>query len=121
MHIVLGVAGIHLTHNPSVIIDAVHARPADRAAIERVARSASVPFVGLWLEAPESLLIERTGQRSNDPSDADAIVVRMQKNQDTGPVAWHRLDGTRPAASVLSAALDHVQDHCATFSGTRLA
>jgi len=114
-------ADLVLREGHSVIIDAVHARPADRAAIERVARSASVPFVGLWLEAPESLLIERTGQRSNDPSDADAIVVRMQKNQDTGPVAWHRLDGSRPAVSVLSAALDHVQDHCATFSGTRLA
>ena len=46
----------------SAIVDAVHARPADRQAIERLA-GASVPFIGLWLDAPKALLIERTNRR----------------------------------------------------------
>jgi predicted kinase len=52
----------------SVVVDAVYARPADRAAIEQVAAAAGVPFIGLWLEAPEPVLIARTGRRRNDPS-----------------------------------------------------
>ncbi len=85
----------------SVIVDAVHARPADRVAIERVATSASVRFVGLWLDAAESTLVDRTRQRQLDPSDADEAVVRMQGAQDTGPVDWHRIDASRPPDHVL--------------------
>src|SRR5262245_51506987 len=47
-------AAVLLRGGHSVIVDAVYARPDDRAAIERVAAAASVPFVGLWLDAPES-------------------------------------------------------------------
>ena len=38
----------------------------------RLAATASVPFAGFWLEAPESVLMARAAGRLNDPSDADA-------------------------------------------------
>ena len=38
------------------LFDAVHARASDRQAIEEVAATLSVPFIGLWLAAPESVL-----------------------------------------------------------------
>ena len=85
-------------------------RPTDRQAIEQVAADASVPFVGLWLEAPESTLIERAEQRRNDPSDADANVVRMQRAQQTGMIGWHRLDATMPAEIVLQRALTYLRE-----------
>ena len=69
----------------SVIVDAVYAGPADRAAIEHVAEAASVPFIGFWLDAPESVLIDRTAERRNDASDADASVVRRQGAQTQVP------------------------------------
>ena len=56
------------------------------------------------------LLIERTVQRRNDASDADADVVRMQRAQDTGHISWSRLDASTPSASVLSSALDRVRE-----------
>ena len=84
-----------------VVVDAVYARAADRRAIEEVAEAASIPFVGLWLDAPESLLVDRTARRRNDPSDGDANVVRMQRAQDIGDNRWSRLDASVPAASVL--------------------
>jgi len=90
----------------SVIVDAVFVRPADRRAIEQVAAAASVPFIGLWLDAPETVLMERTAQRRNDPSDADAAVIRMQRNQDTGDLSWHRINASGSLGSVLSAAGD---------------
>ncbi len=75
----------------SVILDAVHARPEERAAVEAVARDLGVPFTGIWLEAPTHLLIARVEQRRDDASDADAAVVRRQEAFDIGPLSWTRL------------------------------
>ena len=113
-------AALVLRAGHSVVVDAVYARAADRRAIEQVAGAASVPFIGLWLDAPESLLIDRTARRRNDASDADANVVRMQRAQDIGDIRWSRLDASGPAASVLSAATDRVREACAlNFSRPR--
>jgi uncharacterized protein len=97
----------------SVVVDAVFARPADRASIEQVATAARVPFVGLWLDAPEFVLISRTEQRRSDASDADAAVVRQQRAQDTGAIQWSRIDASGSTASVLSAAMDCVRGQLA--------
>jgi predicted kinase len=96
----------------SVVVDAVYARAADRRVVEQVAEAASVPFIGLWLDAPESLLIGRTAHRRNDASDADASVVLMQRAQDIGDLRWSRLDASVPPASVLSTATDRVRERC---------
>jgi predicted kinase len=76
------------------IADATFARPEERRAIERAAGEASVPFVGLWLDAPESTLIARVDARHGDASDADAHVVRRQVAEGIGAVSWHRLDAS---------------------------
>ncbi len=103
-------AALVLSAGHSVIVDAVYARAADRRVIEQVAEAASMPFVGLWLDAPDPLLIDRTTRRRDDASDADASVVRMQRDQDTGDIRWSRLDASVPAASVLSSAADWVRE-----------
>ena len=97
-------AGAVLRTGHSAIADAVYARPADRVAIERAATDASVPFVGLWLDAPESTLIARADARRNDPSDADAAVIMKQRAQPTGPVGWHRIDASPSPELVLRSA-----------------
>lgn len=78
-----------------LILDAVFARCADREAIERLAAAAHVPFVGLWLEAPESVLIARSEQRRLDASDANAAVIRGQLAERAGAIAWHAIDASR--------------------------
>jgi predicted kinase len=83
------------------IADAVFARPADREGIERAAAMAGVPFIGLWLDAPESELIARSRRRHLDPSDADADVIRRQLVQDIGPIAWHHIDASGTPEDVL--------------------
>jgi predicted kinase len=93
----------------SVIVDGVYARPSDRKRIEQVADAESVPFTGIWLEAPESVLISRTGQRRNDASDADPEVVRMQRQLDTGSIEWLRLDASGSESTVLSHAIERVR------------
>ncbi len=75
-----------------VVTDAVFARPDERAAVETIARKASAPFTGLWLEAPADTLAARVTARTRDASDATAAVVARQLDYATGAIAWHRLD-----------------------------
>jgi uncharacterized protein len=93
----------------SVIVDAVHARASDRKAIEAIARAAAVPFIGLWLDAPESRLVSRTERRQLDASDANPEIVRRQLTQSTGPIEWVRIDASGSPSSVLSSARQHVR------------
>jgi hypothetical protein len=79
----------------SAIVDAVFNRPEDRTAVEQVASRAHVPFAGLWLDAPEDVLVDRVQQRRYDPSDADAAVIRTQRAAETASVAWSRMDASR--------------------------
>ena len=67
----------------------------------------SVPFVGVWLEAPEAMLIARTEQRRDDASDADADVIRIQHRQGTGVMTWHRVEAASSSEIVLQ---DAAQD-----------
>jgi hypothetical protein len=88
----------------AVIVDAVFAKPDERAAIEAVAHAAGHPFVGLWLNAPKQTLIERVEARRGDASDADRGVVEQQLAYDTGPLTWSAVDaGGTPAQCVAAA------------------
>jgi aminoglycoside phosphotransferase family enzyme/predicted kinase len=91
----------------AVVVDAVFAEPDRRAAVERIAIDAHVPFVGCWLDAPEALASARVERRRDDPSDADASVVRRQFRQDTGGITWHRVDATR-SPEVVAEAVKHL-------------
>jgi aminoglycoside phosphotransferase family enzyme/predicted kinase len=81
----------------AAIADAVFVKLADRDAIEHVARAAGAPFVGLWLEAPERVLVSRVEGRGCDVSDAGVDVVWRQLAYRLDSLRWHCLDasGTR--------------------------
>ncbi len=76
----------------AVVLDAVFAKPEERAAVEAVAQAAGVPFTGLWLDAAPEVMAARVTKRRGDASDADAAVVEHQLTYDLGPLAWPRLD-----------------------------
>jgi len=63
-----------------------------------------------YLFSVGATLIERAEQRRNDPSDADAEVVRTQRAQQTGMIGWHRLNATMPAEIVLQRALTYLRE-----------
>lgn len=98
------VASRALAAGRSVIVDAVTARPHERAALEALAVRGEVGFTGLWLEASEATALARVGARTTDASDADADVVRFQRGLDVGPVSWTRIDANGPPETVLAAA-----------------
>ena len=94
----------------TVIVDAVYARPHDRTAIEAAAADASVPFAGLWLDAPQETLVARVTARRGDASDADAAVIQAQQRLGTGSIAWRRFDTSISRARLLPAAVAFVTD-----------
>jgi aminoglycoside phosphotransferase family enzyme/predicted kinase len=94
-------AGVLLAGGHAVIADAVFADPTHREAIAAAARSASVPFVGIWLDAPAAVLRHRLARRKIDASDADGAVLGMQLARDLGPIAWERLEASEGEEEVL--------------------
>jgi predicted kinase len=78
----------------SAIVDAVFAKPQERAAVEQSAEALGVPFHGIFLEADLPTRIARVGARSRDASDADAAVARAQESYDLGALGWSRVDAS---------------------------
>lgn len=93
-----------LAAGSAVIVDAVAARPEERAALARIAAAAETPFFGLWLEAPAARRLDRVEGRRGDASDAGAAVVRMQADYDPGPIDWIRVDASAGVAATADAA-----------------
>ncbi|HSC28988.1 MAG TPA: AAA family ATPase [Vicinamibacterales bacterium] len=88
----------------SVVLDAVFGDERHRAAAQRLACAAGVPFTGLWLEAPYRIAARRLKARSADVSDATAAVLRRQAARDSGEISWTRLDASGRPEETLRAA-----------------
>jgi aminoglycoside phosphotransferase family enzyme/predicted kinase len=97
-------AAVTLAAGYSVILDATFLREEERTAIAAAAAQARVPFIGLWLDAPEPVLAGRISSRGRDASDADTIVLQNQLRIDTGPISWRRLDSSGGMATIIGAA-----------------
>jgi hypothetical protein len=98
-------AGWALAAGCSVVVDAVHSHPDERAMIEAVARDARAAFLGLWLDSGAEIIRSRVAARHDDPSDADLEVVARQAGYDTGEIGWARIDSSAGRDAVLDAAL----------------
>jgi predicted kinase len=86
----------------SAIVDAVYARPHERAAIAGL----GVPFRGIFLTADLPTRVARVSARAADASDADAAVARVQEDYDLGDFdsAWTIIDASGTPAETLARA-----------------
>ncbi len=85
-------AGHAVAAGHSAVVDAVFSRPAERAAIEHVARAQRCIFHGLFLTADLATRVARVGARVLDASDADATVAQAQEGYDVGHLVWRDVD-----------------------------
>ncbi|MBT4710506.1 MAG: AAA family ATPase [Alphaproteobacteria bacterium] len=85
-------AELALSAGHAVILDAVYARPTERAAVNDLAQRLDIPFTGIWLTGIQQTLLERVAARTNDASDADGAIVRAQAEFDTGPMDWTEVE-----------------------------
>ena len=98
-----------LAAGAAVIVDATFLSPEFRAAITGVAERATVPFTGVWLDAPMEAMEQRLNERVGDASDATAEVLRQQLAQGEGSISWMRFDSSGPPeklAATIAAAID---------------
>lgn len=86
-------ATVALAAGQCVVVDAVFAREEERQAVENSA-AIDYPFVGIWLDVPETKLKDRVTKRIGDISDATPDVVSQQLLMNTGNINWHRLDAS---------------------------
>lgn len=87
----------------AVVADAVFDRPADRARVAGIAAAGGVAFHGIWLDAPERVLVERVRARRGDPSDATPAVVAQQLARGGAATDWAVISADADAASVAAA------------------
>ena len=81
----------------SVVADATFLSADLRHQMAQVAHAASVPFTGIWLDAPAATLTDRLRQRRNDVSDATVDVLERQRAGDAGDITWMRLEASASA------------------------
>ena len=78
----------------SAIVDAVFAKPDERAAIAAVAASGGAAFRGLLLAADLQTRLNRVGTRGLDASDANAEIARQQESFELGSIEWIKIDAS---------------------------
>ncbi len=76
----------------AVVLDAAFLNLAEREAAETLATELSLPFQGLWLQAPAAVLHQRVRDRVDDASDADGAVLEGQLARDVGEMRWRCVD-----------------------------
>ncbi len=95
-----------LAQGTSVIVDAALLRQDERQAIRRTAETGRARFDGLFLRADLATRIARIAARSNDASDANAEVAKLQEQYDIGRVAdWQKIDASGTPEQTLAASL----------------
>lgn len=88
----------------SVIMDAVFAHADQRATAAKIASSAGVPFIGIWVDAPEEVRVARVQERTNNVSDANADIAKGQSSYDLGEMTWHVVDSAGSKDETVEAA-----------------
>jgi aminoglycoside phosphotransferase family enzyme/predicted kinase len=85
----------------SVVVDAVYAKPEERAAVAAAAAANGVAFSGLFLVADLSTRLTRIGSRRLDASDATAEFARQQESSSLGHITWQEIDAAGPLPDVV--------------------
>jgi predicted kinase len=77
--------GVRQAAGHAVIADATFTGPLLRDAIA----TCGAPFVGIWLEAPLDVLVQRVANRKGDASDATPAVLERMAAANRGVMTWH--------------------------------
>src|ERR1700694_4104702 len=83
-----------LSQGHSVVVDAVFAREAERAAIHDAAHRLNISIVGFFLEADLATRQSRVGRRQRDASDATAEIAGLQEKYQIGAIDWAVIDAS---------------------------
>jgi hypothetical protein len=83
-----------LSQGHSVVVDAVFAREAERAAIHDIARKLDIRFVGLFLQTDLATRVSRVDRRERDASDATPEIAGLQEQYGIGAIDWDVIEAS---------------------------
>jgi len=83
-----------LVQGYSVVVDAVFAREAERAAIREATLQQNIHFVGFFLVTDPATRQSRVRHREGDASDATPEIAGLQEQYDIGAVDWDIIDAS---------------------------
>jgi predicted kinase len=99
-----------LTQGHSVIVDAVFAQEAERAAITEIAGELGVQMAGFFLVADLATRQVRVDRRQGDASDATSEVVALQERYNIGCVGWTIVDASGTPEQTLEQCRNRIAD-----------
>ena len=80
-----------------VIVDALFDNEYERMAIQALADSLNIPFIGLWMDAPIDIRKQRVHARKNAPSGSRREKeLECQLCLETGHISWHQINTDMP-------------------------
>lgn len=83
-----------LENGQCVVMDAVFAKQHERERAEQLAQACSVPFTGIWVDAPERIRLDRVATRGRNVSDVTVEIAEQQSDYDLGDIGWARVDSS---------------------------
>ena len=94
----------YLSKSTSVILTSILVEEAHRKEKQNFAENCHVPFIGLWLDAPEQILLQRVEKRSQqntDASDANVAVVKKQIQAQESITDWPKINSDRSVEDIV--------------------
>lgn len=76
----------------TIIVDTTFCDPNYRLEVENIAKVKGLEFLGIWCETNEKVVKERLKNRSNDISDANYEIYKLQKKSLIKPKNWVTID-----------------------------
>ena len=100
----------------SVIVDALFHNEYERMAIQALADSLNIPFIGLWMDAPLNVRTQRVQNRKNSPVDSrKEKELECQLSLEIGHMAWHQINTDMPKEDTVQHVIKILKKHINTI------
>lgn len=101
-----------LQNGSSVIIDALFDNELERMAVQALADSLNIPFIGLWMDAPIDVRKKRVESRKKAPSsNRKEKELECQLCLETGHITWHQVNTDMPKNDTLQQVIKILNAH----------
>ena len=101
-----------LQNGSTVIVDALFDNEYERMAIQALADSLHIPFIGLWMDAPINVRKKRVEFRKKAPlTNRKEKELECQLCLETGHISWHQINTDMPKEDTIQQVVKILKAH----------